>query len=149
MIFRTLMKLTAADLIDLQRLTESWEAFTTTWTSDGTPVSQGNALLTGRKLVVGKTVWNYIDLTMGSTTTFGTGNYFFSLSASVRSGAVALGSIYMVDFSAGTNRCGVPASFSASLIIGVTSADQTVAATIPHTWAVSDRIAILTQFEVA
>jgi hypothetical protein len=78
--FRTLQKLTAADLLDLQRLTETWETYTVAWTSGGTQPVIGNGILEGRKQVVGKWRRNYIRMVAGSTTTFGTGQYFWSLS---------------------------------------------------------------------
>jgi len=149
-VFRTLQRLRVADLIDLQRLTEAWETYDLEWTSDGVAPVIGNGVLTGKKLTVGKTVYNYIDAAMGSTTTFGSGTYFFSLSQTAKSGQLPIGAMYMADFSAGTNKSGILAGFGSPStdVIGVSSADTTIAATVPHTWAVSDRLAGIVMFEV-
>lgn len=150
MLFRTLQKLTAADLLDLQRLTETWETFVTTWRSDGTAVSLGNGTLTGRKLIYGKTRVNLINLIAGSTTTFGTGNYFWHLSDTTRSSDdVIAGNALAIDASPFTrHHAGASVATSGTEVI-CTTGSSTVTATSPFTWAVNDKISILVEFEVA
>ena len=53
--------------------------YTPTWTSTGTAPSLGNGTLTGSYIRVGDMIAFTITLEMGSTTTFGTGEYRFSL----------------------------------------------------------------------
>ena len=53
--------------------------FTPTWTSTGTQPALGNGTLVGEWVRVQNLVMVTYNLTMGSTTTFGTGNYLFSL----------------------------------------------------------------------
>ena len=66
---------------DLAALTQqaAWTAYTPTWTSTGTAPSKGNGTLVGYYGKVGRVVTAKIALTSGSTTTFGTGAYLFSL----------------------------------------------------------------------
>lgn len=148
MLFRSLQRLTAADLIDLQRLTESWETYPVVWSSGGTQPAIGNGTLLGRKLEVGKNRWNYISWLAGSTTTFGTGQYFWSTSATARAQHV-VGSMYIFD--TGTaNRSAISVLTSTrDSIFGVTSADTDVSATVPQTFANGDSMSTLIHFEVA
>ncbi len=54
-------------------------SYTPTWTSSGTAPSLGNGTLTGAYTQIGKLVEARIAITFGSTTTYGTGNFYFSL----------------------------------------------------------------------
>jgi hypothetical protein len=54
-------------------------AITPLWVSSGTSPSVGNGTLTGEYYQLGKMVWINIVLTLGSTSTIGTGNYTFSV----------------------------------------------------------------------
>lgn len=53
--------------------------YTPAWTSTGTQPVLGNGTIYGRYALLGRLVHLYIELTMGSTTTYGTGGYLFSL----------------------------------------------------------------------
>ncbi|MFI8297278.1 hypothetical protein ACIGCZ_15195 [Streptomyces nigra] len=57
----------------------AWTAYTPTWTSTGTAPSLGNGTILGRYMKIGRTVICHINMTAGSTTTYGTGNYNWSL----------------------------------------------------------------------
>lgn len=71
----------------------AWTSYTPAWTSTSTQPSLGNGSLFGRYMKIGRTVICQINLIAGSTTTFGTGNYSFSLPvASASSGQSAVGS---------------------------------------------------------
>ena len=56
-----------------------WKAYTPTWTADTTNPAIGNGTLTGRYIVIGKLCTYVLGLVMGSTTTYGSGNWAFSL----------------------------------------------------------------------
>lgn len=56
-----------------------WTTYAPAWTSTGTAPALVNGSLTGRYQRFGRTVVCGINLIPGSTTTFGTGNYSFSL----------------------------------------------------------------------
>ncbi|MFF1297916.1 MULTISPECIES: hypothetical protein [unclassified Streptomyces] len=57
----------------------AWTTYTPTWTSTGTAPVLNNGTLTGRYMKIGRNVLIEINLIAGSSTTFGTGNYSFSL----------------------------------------------------------------------
>jgi hypothetical protein len=56
-----------------------WTAYTPTWTTDGTAPNIGNGTLSGRYKTVGKVVAFNIRVLMGTTTTYGSGNWRFGL----------------------------------------------------------------------
>ena len=56
-----------------------WQSYTPTWTADTTNPAIGNGTLTGRYIVIGKLCTYVLGLVMGSTTTYGSGNWAFSL----------------------------------------------------------------------
>lgn len=58
---------------------EAWTPYTPTWVSSGTAVSLGNGTLLGRYIKIGRTVIGAIYFSPGSTSTFGTGTYVWSL----------------------------------------------------------------------
>lgn len=57
----------------------AWTAYTPTWSAPTTPPALGNGILTGAYCQIGKSIWWRLALTMGSTTTYGSGNYTFTL----------------------------------------------------------------------
>jgi hypothetical protein len=65
---------------DINLIGGAWSTYTPTWTAVTTNPVLGNGTIAGRyKLIGDKTCHVQIKLTMGSTTTFGSGNYLFSL----------------------------------------------------------------------
>jgi len=56
-----------------------WQSHTVSWTAATTNPSIGNGTLTGRYIVIGKLCTYVLGLVMGSTTTYGSGNWAFSL----------------------------------------------------------------------
>lgn len=57
----------------------SWVAFTPVWTSTGTAPVLNNGTLTGAVMLIGRTVFFRLRFTSGTTTTYGTGAWIFSL----------------------------------------------------------------------
>jgi len=57
----------------------AWTPYTPSWTSTGTAPAIGNGTLTGAYVQIGKWVQFRIQVTFGSTTTFGTGGLQVSL----------------------------------------------------------------------
>ncbi|MER5209386.1 hypothetical protein ABT063_02000 [Streptomyces sp. NPDC002838] len=79
----------------------AWTAYTPTWTSSSTNPVLGNGTLTGRHMKIGRTCLCHINLTTGSTTTYGTGNYSFSLPfTSANTGSTIIGNAQLL----GTDR---------------------------------------------
>ncbi|MET9088151.1 hypothetical protein ABZX77_40780 [Streptomyces sp. NPDC004237] len=68
----------------------AWTAYTPVWTSTGTAPAIVNGTLTGRYMKVGRTVTCEINLVAGSSTTFGTGNYSWSLPVTAASSGMAI-----------------------------------------------------------
>lgn len=76
--------LTVAGYINggLNLTTAAWNSYTPTWTSSGTAPALGNGTLVGKYAVIGRTYVVSIKITMGPSTTYGTGNYSFALPVS-------------------------------------------------------------------
>lgn len=129
----------------------AWTAYTPSWTATTTNPVLGNGTLTGRHMKIGRTCFVQIDLVTGSTTTYGSGGYSFSLpftSASVgtRTGIahVFLSQRYLGQFhvasSATTGTLFFPASGSVS---NLTQAANNV----PFTWANGLQLRITFEYE--
>lgn len=134
----------------------AWSTYTPTWSSTGTAPVLGNGTLTGRYLRIGKTLAGCeIILTLGSTSTVGTGAYSFSLPPgfTLNNGTTGLaaGSGTLVDASAG------PAIFTRVAVrvttttVGLQNDNGTrVSATTPVVPAVGDIISLsLASLELA
>lgn len=84
----------------LNALGDAWETSTATWASTGTAPAIGNGSLAVRSRQIGQTVDVDVRITMGSSTTYGTGNYTIGgLPAGVHGRTVLRGFAY--DSSAG------------------------------------------------
>lgn len=59
-------------------MTDTYQAYTPTWSSTGTQPVLGNGTLTARYCQQGKMITSWGILTMGSTTTYGTGAYLMT-----------------------------------------------------------------------
>jgi len=80
----------------------AWQSYTPTWSSTGTPPTLGNGTTTGRYCQVGKAVHFQWALTIGSTSTAGTGTYTISMPVTAATPLGGpLGSGYVFDNSAG------------------------------------------------
>ena len=64
--------------LQLDDVDTAWAAYTPTWGASTAP-SLGNGTLTGTYMRIGKTVHFFINLTTGSTTTYGSGIYTLTL----------------------------------------------------------------------
>lgn len=68
----------------------AWTNYTPAWTSTGTAPVLNNGTVTGRYMKIGRTVLCYINLTFGSSTTYGSGNYNLSLPFTAASSGVSM-----------------------------------------------------------
>lgn len=130
-------------------------AYTPTWTSTGTAPVIGNGSMTGGYNVAGKRLWLWIQLTAGSTTTFGTGSWIFGLPAGL---VLAPGAwnfqANAIDTSAGGiyPLFGRPSSGGIALRALPTTAGNPLASinnTTPFTWANTDSLFINGSAELA
>jgi hypothetical protein len=125
----------------------AWTTYTPTWTSSGTAVSLGNGVLVGKYIQYGKTVHVRITLTMGSTTTFGTGFYQWALPVTATSDIQA-GSCVLRD--TGTADKGASCfTNSTTQLVAVAGTGLVVTNINPHTWASTDVIALQITYEAA
>lgn len=65
---------------------DAWTPYTPTWTALTTNPTLGNGTLTGAYSRIGKTVHYRIQLTMGSTTTYGANAYVWTLPVAAAAG---------------------------------------------------------------
>lgn len=110
--------------------------YTPIWTASGVAPALGNGTLAGAYYVRGKQVSVHITFTAGSTTTFGTGVYSFTLPF-VGSAAVA-GSFPAYILDAGTNNYIGVGTQSTTTTIAIAVPAGLVGQTIPMTWANGD-----------
>lgn len=128
----------------LHALTDSWTSYVPVWSSSGTQPVVNNGSLTGRYLRAGSLVIGSITLFCGSTTTYGTGVYSWTLPVAVSgSNNAFLSSAQLLDASAGDagDRAGT-GRHAGSNLIRVATATGRIAATTPFTWANSDDLTI-------
>ena len=134
-----------------------WTAYTPTWTAATTNPSIGNGTLAGRYTQIGKTCVLVIGLTAGSTTTFGSGNWSFSLPKTAKnvSGINFYGVAHIRK--AGTANYERIAQISPKLSTTVInmftdptpgSNSQSISATVPFTWGDGDSLGIEITYEM-
>lgn len=132
----------------------AWTAYTPTWTSTSTAPAIGNGTLTGRYMKIGRTVIVEINLIAGGTTTFGTGNYSFSLP--VQSAASGIALVGAAQLLGGARWSGTliisSAANTVSPFMPVSSTDTRcdfVTNTRPETLASNAQIRLLAVYEAA
>jgi hypothetical protein len=120
----------------------TWTAWTPTWTAVTTNPVLGNGTFTARYLKIGRTCQVNMELNTGSTTTYGSGAWIFSLpftaasSVGLRAGvAHAVGTIraagHALVASTTTFQCYFPASSTVSNLNNCGAAN-------PFTWAAAN-----------
>ena len=135
----------------------AWIDYTPTWTASTTNPVLGNGTIVGRYSLVNKTVTAQILLTMGSTTTFGSGAYFFSLpvtAAATLAGYPAIGAGWGNDVSASAaTTFTAQVHNSGTTVFGLrfsnASNNGAVQHNSPYTWASSDFITATIQYKAA
>jgi len=134
-------------------LVQDYGIYTPTWTASSANPALGDGSITGRFHRRGQLVTVSIDLAMGSTTTFGTGTWSFSLPtllpSSIEGGnGVAVGVARLYDN--GTNiRVGVVSIDTGKIIVEADSATGLTSPTVPFTWANGDRLTMQLAYYIA
>jgi len=130
-----------------------WQSYTVSWTATTTNPSIGNGTLTGRYTQIGKTIMGNILLICGSTTTFGSGTWRFSLpKISASSNMPFMGHFTILDY--GTR------FYVGTILIDNGFANFEIvrrdgdgygafSSTLPHVWAVNDELQIAFTYETA
>lgn len=133
---------------------QAWTNYTPTWTCLTTGPVLGNGTLTGKYCQIGQTVHFIIELTAGTTTTFGTGNFQFDLP--VVEFALRWGFRGMARDNSAPGSFPLLAERTASNLLTVkcdslTAGSQlrSVTNTVPFTWAVSDSLTIHGEYAAA
>jgi hypothetical protein len=129
-----------------------WTSYTPSWIASGTAPSLGNGTLQGTYLQVGKIVYVIISFKAGSTTTFGTGTWSFSLPFFMKTlGAGAMGfpgGGYAEDFAvAGYSLQSVVTG--GNTVFTQTTAGADISPTVPFTWGTNDFFNIYLTMAVA
>jgi hypothetical protein len=150
---------TNTSLVELFRPNSAWTTYTPSWSSSGTQPSLGNGAITGRYFRIGKAVFVYIKLDMGSTTTYGTGSYYFSVPfTQTDSGMSArrLGQMSVYDANTAQAGWGWVRTHSSTQVVceyisgaGMMNAIGVVGTTTPVTFANGDRLDLWFVMEVA
>ena len=131
----------------------NWQAYTVSWTATTTNPSIGNGTLVGRYTQIGKTIMGNILLICGSTTTFGSGYWIFSLpKVSASSNTPYLGNFAILDY--GTRfYVGTILIDNGCAYFRVVFRDEdgygAFSSTLPHVWAVNDKLQIAFTYETA
>jgi hypothetical protein len=81
-----------------------WQSYTPAWTASTTNPTLGNGSLTGQYMLVGKTCHVQLGLSIGSTTTIGSGTYQFSVPFTAAAGGTTVQYIGMARLAVGTVR---------------------------------------------
>lgn len=123
----------------------TWTSWTPTWTSSGTAPAIGNGTLTGSYKQIGKLVHFRIKFVGGSTTTWGTGNYFITLPVTGWTGIAANDSINLSGYGEDAGVTGLTLEtgrmFDTSkmyILMRTNAAASQWAQTFPFTWGTSD-----------
>ena len=130
-------------------------SYAVSWTTTGTAPAVNNGTLTGRSKLVGKMCDATIKLTAGTTTTYGSGNWMFSLPYTASSSAEFVCRAFAGDSSVGAAGYSQGTAYIAAggttvaVYFGNTGASTAAAATVPQTWANGDRLWATLRYETA
>lgn len=138
----------SAILAELAALSAAWTTYTPSWTAASVNPAIGNGTITGGYRRVGKTIEARIRVVAGSTTTFGTGQYYLSLPVSAAASSWQVGSCRLLD-SGTANKSATAFVFSTNDKVALIQNITDVNATAPHTMATGDEIEVNIQYEAA
>lgn len=137
---------TSSTVIDARQL--PLQTYTVSWTASTTDPTIGNGTIVGRYSRRGKVVEVSIRITMGSTTTFGSGNYFFSLPTTPSTALPQFGSAQILDsgtnFISAVSRTAVDGT--ARVQIYVDAGANAITGTAPITLTTSDQIMLTIRY---
>lgn len=136
---------------NLKAIGDAWTSYTPVWTATTTNPTIGNGAITGAHLAVGKLIFWRFNITMGSTTTFGSGSYEVTLPVT---SAIAFpyvhGHVSCFDDSVSLvyHRRITSSGLTTKVVM---QTDETVRVTqaAPFTWASADRMSGLGFYEAA
>lgn len=135
----------------LKAVGDPWDGYTPVWTATGTAPSIGNGTVAGAWAQMGKLIHFRVILTAGSTTTFGTGTWLFTLPISPNLvGNIAIGGgAISFDSSAVVRYPGliVTGSTTGQCYVIDSGSHTNNFATVPFTWASGDVLSFAGTYE--
>jgi hypothetical protein len=126
-----------------------WFAYTPTWTATGSNPAIGDGTIVGRFNVAGKVANLSVVITMGSTTTYGTGDWRLSIPVVVQ--RHNYGSVQGVDTGTAfrTGMVWFDADNQVARLLGTYDQSATeFTSAIPHTWANTDILRFSAAYEI-
>ena len=147
--------LTGSVTINNSRIDTGWTAYTPQWTAASVNPAIGNGTIEGYYKVVGKTCFVRGNIAMGSTTTFGTGEWYVSMPFTASHADGILMTVTLLDNSTAWYNGilnGARAGFNHKSaiqyqVVGGTA--DSVNPTAPFTWTTSDRFLWNGSYEIA
>jgi len=141
--------------INGSNITTAWTPYTPSWTAASTNPVIGNGTLEGWYKVIGKTCFVRGNIAMGTTTTFGTGEWYISMPFTASHADAILMTANLLDngsawYNATMN--GARAGFNNRAPMQFQTSSGTandVNATNPFTWASTDRFLWNGSYEIA
>ncbi len=136
--------------IDADQVQAPYTTYVPAWTSGGTAPAIGNGSIAGRYVQIGKLVMCTIRLTAGTTTTFGTGLWQFSLPVTALAPVYPTGSAIATDTGVATyGGYALLSGTTALRVITPASPASNWDAAIPFAWGNTDVMDISVTYEAA
>jgi len=138
------------------QIESSWTSYTPVWTASGTNPVIGNGTIEGYYKLIGKTCFVRGNIAMGSTTTFGSGEWYVSMPFTAKHADAILLTATLLDNSSAwynATMVGARAGFNNKApmqYVNYTNGTASdVNATQPFTWTTSDRFIWNGSYEIA
>jgi hypothetical protein len=127
----------------------AWTAYVPTWAGSGSNPAIGDGTLSGKYSLIGTTCLVEINVLMGSTTTYGTGNWTFSLPVTaVDTAGCGSGRAFDSDAVLRYNLTSVPSTTTA-WTASADAAATVLTSTSPFAWAQNDVLVLAFSYEIA
>lgn len=146
--------ITNANVTLAKLASEAWTDSDPTWSTGGVAPAIGDGTIQGRYVKIGRTVVFNFKVSFGSTSTFGSGDFRFSLPfTAVNTGTVYqhVGTVLGFDSSTSTRYIGVAEIGDGGTVTTLTfhSTTGNASASVPITWAQNDQIIVNITYEAA
>ncbi len=120
------------------------------WKGDSVDPGIGNGTILYNLDIINGMAFVSIEIDMGSTTTYGTGNWYFQV-PNITASQLGLGAAFYLDAGTAiyTGTAVINAGSSSIYLYTNNGAGQGVRSTVPHTWASTDKLQFSIAFPVA
>jgi hypothetical protein len=154
-IFRTGVTMNSSLILGNVDITSAWSAYTPTWTAISSNPSIGNGTISGTFKVIGKTCFVRGRITMGSSTTYGSGAWLIGLPLpAINSYAIQITSSLLNNGNAwysglmNGGRFG-NTSYSEIQVQNTSGTADGISSTYPFTWGDTDELSFNGSYEIA